>query len=284
MTLALTSAACVLAASSAGFASWRPAAAGERMHVASAAKTPGLYRVVFSPIFTAHHQSQSQGTVTCPAGTVVFCGGVLDGNSTALNVNSSFPLGDGSGWAADVNNAGAADTSFQVQAVCAKKPRKYQVIESGAFAVIAGSQASGAQTCPKRTVVLGGGSTSSSSSVNVNINSTYPFSDGSAWLIWQNNTSSSGSTFAVFAICGHSPRGYNINVGLPTPNPPFQQANASVPCGAGKPLSGGAFSSANSNAVDMSSSVPAGASSWSVDENNTGFITGATIQAYAVCA
>jgi hypothetical protein len=56
-----------------------------------------------------------------------------------------------------------------------------------------------------------------------------------------------------------------------------------VSCPAGVPLSGGAFSSSSSPAVDLNSSI-ADQGGWSVFEDNTALIPGATIQAFVVCS
>jgi hypothetical protein len=243
--------------------------------------TPSLYTVVQSTNFTAVNNTQTRGSVSCPAGTVAFGGGALIfGSNQNLNINSSFPGSSGSGWIADVDNVSGANGQFYVQVICATAPRKYQVLESGVFTVGADSQVRGSQACPARTSVLGGGSLSNSGSVAVNINSTFP--SGPSWVTDQNDNTNVSSTFEVFAICGHASRSYSQTEGVAVSNPAFSQTQASVACPKGKPLSGGLLSSSGLPAVDLNSTVAANRS-WTGYEDNTALINGATITPFVIC-
>jgi hypothetical protein len=294
--LALAAAACTLAAAAGsasadkapvpGLPSTLQPPAGKGAPAATpalAGRLPRHYTVVRSAMLAAGAGVQTRGTVSCPAGTVVFGGGALIfGNHLDINLNSSFPSGDGNGWLADVNNAGAATGLFLVQAVCGKAPRRYQIVASTSFSVNAGSQATGSVACPRGTAVLGGGSLSGSGSLAVNINSTFPQFNG--WRTDQNDNAAFATTFGVLAICGKAPRSYTIVVGTEQPNPPSMQSNAIAECPAGElPLGGGAISGTGSPTVDLNTSI-ASDDKWSVFEDNTGQDTGVTIQAYAICA
>ncbi len=108
------------------------------------------YTIVKSGCSRRSTTSRRAGAVDCPFGTVPLGGGAfIPSNDQNLNVNSSFPTT--TGWVADVNNVSGAAGSFYVQAVCAKMPRKYRVLESSPFSVGADAQASGTEACTGRT-------------------------------------------------------------------------------------------------------------------------------------
>ncbi len=136
--------------------------------------------------------------------------------------------------------------------------------------------------CPAKTFVLGGGSLSNSGSVAVNINSTLP--SGNGWRTDQNTNTSTATTFTVYAICGKKPKGYIATSGSSVTNPPSSQTLATATCASGSvPLSGGAFSSSGSPAVDLNSTLPS-SNGWAAYEDNTAGAGTATITAYVICA
>jgi hypothetical protein len=244
------------------------------------AKLPRGYVQVHSQPFSAGQFTQTRGSVICPIGTVVYGGGVLiTATSLNANVNSSFPVGNT--WVADVNNVGAP-TTFTVYAVCGQPVRNYRIVENGLFTDPAGRQATGTAACPGRTVVFGGGVLSNTGSTAVLINSTFPEDNG--WRTDMNDNTNFDTTFDVFAICGHKPKGYSVQVGAPVVNSPSSQNNASVLCPAGQlPLGGGALSSSGSVTVDLNSTFPVGAL-WNVFEDNGQPFTVETLRAIAICA
>ncbi len=246
-----------------------------------AGKVPKGYTVVSSGFFNANTGTQTRGTVACPAGLVPFGGGVyISGSSLNVNANSTFP--SGAGWVADVNNVSGAVATFQVWAACATAPKKYQVVAAGPFTSPANGQSAGAVSCPAKTVVLGGGSLSASGSVAVNINSTFPTATG--WRTDQNTNTSTASTFTVYAICAKAPKGYVLLQGGAVSNPANSQTRAAIGCPVRTvPLSGGAFSSSTSAAVDLNTTNPV-SGGWQVYENNTALINGVTISALVICA
>jgi hypothetical protein len=275
---ALALAACLLAST----AATAPAAV--------AGRTPAHYKVV-EKVFTATDGTQSRGIVSCPAGSVVFSGGALLFSSTALQINSSSPLPDGSGWVIDANNTSGADQFVTVQAVCARAPRRYRILRSNEVTVPANSQAGGQMSCPDNTVVFGGGVLSDSDSVADNVNSSFPFNGINGWIARENNNVSAPTTFTVFAICGKAPIPYEIFSGPMTVNPPSFATLTSAVCPFGQPLSGGGFSSSISPFVSLNStfaSTQAGPGGpqpdWAVDEIDADFVPDITIQAFVVCA
>jgi hypothetical protein len=269
---ALAVAACMLAATAA------PAAAA-----GGNGKAPPGYTIVQSSMFTAPSGAQTIGSVSCPTGTVVWGGGgLIEGSDLRLNLNSSLPNLDGGGWTVDVNNTADSFGLFFVEAVCARAPRKYQILESADVTVGAGSQANASQSCPAGTVVLGGGSLSDSGSPAVNINSTLPIASINGWQAEQNDDASFDTTFHAFAICGKAPTGYAILGGPIVLNPPLSQTNAVAACPTGRPLSGGALSNVGSPVVNLNSSQ-VGGGGWTAYENNASLIGGATLEAFVIC-
>jgi hypothetical protein len=277
--LSLAAAGCALAAMTVGTSAARTPGASHAA-AALAGRAPKLYTVVTAGPFTAPPSSQSTGTATCPAGTVVWGGGVsTPGRSAAVNIAGSLPQDNS--WYGDVNSFGSSSTTFSVYAVCAMRPRKYTIGESATFDTPPVSQSSGTQACPGSATILGGGSRSTVGSFVANINSTLPVGNG--WQVDMASTAIRDTTFNVYAICGKAPRGYSVVVGAAVSNPPSSISEASVSCpGRKRPLSGGALSSSRTPCVDLSSTIPDG-NGWSVWENNTGAVA-VTITAYAICA
>jgi hypothetical protein len=284
LTLAL--AACVLAtsATSAALASSDPTAAPPSIGTASAVKTPPLYAVAQSAPISAPSGTQTAGTVSCPAGTVVLGGGALvAASSPATTLASSYPMSNGGGWVAAVNNTSGTAQSFTVQAVCAKRPRHYAVLASGPLSVHAGSAAAAALPCPDAQRPFGGGAQSGSSSVAVGLQDTFPQREFNAWEVDVNNNTSADQSFRVFVICARPPRTYNVAMGTITPLPPGSQRQVTATCPTGRPLGGGALTTTSSPAVALESSAvtPNG---WSASEDNTGLFPGVIVVAFVVCA
>lgn len=236
-----------------------------------AAGPPG-YVVVASGFVPVPGSALEHASVSCPAGTVVFGGGVnFSSDSLAVNVNSSYPLGT-QGWQGWVSNATGAATSFKVSAVCAKQPAGYQVVKK-TFPNPGLSQTGGAVACPATALVLAGGGYSSSRDLFVNMNGTYPFyGDRYGWVTEMNNGSSSYATVATYAICAKKPGPAGLAYfGALTPNPDGSQSLGEVDCGAHSgrvPIGGGVRSYSKSLDVNVNSSYPVG-SAWRVYENNS---------------
>jgi hypothetical protein len=291
--LAVAAAACALAAGTAAAADAAKApvtgtpaaapAAGKAAPAASPALSAGAprgYVIVSSGFLTANTGTQTRGTVTCPVGTVPFGGGAfVSSSSTAANINSSIPSGNG--WLADINNASGFATTFDVYAICAKAPLSYQVVVSTVTTNPAFSQSTALAACPIGTKVLGGGGYSFSGSTAVNINTIIP--SGNGWRTDMNNDTSAATALETYAVCGHKPRGYVVESGTVQTNGAGSETLATAACPAPTvPLSGGGFSFSGSPLVNMNTTAPI-SGGWEVYENNA--TTGATsIQAYVICA
>jgi hypothetical protein len=248
------------------------------------AKTPALYTQVHSGFLSAAAHAQTRGTVSCPAGTVAWGGGaVIAGDDLGGNINSSFPMSGGSGWIADINNASSSAMDFTVNVVCAKAPRKYRIVEGPEITDPAFSMsATGTQSCPAGTAVLGGGSVSNTTGFSIDVGSSFP--SGNGWRTDMSNQSDFDTTFNVFAICGKAPRSYAVVTGPAVDNAPGTQSNATVSCARGQALSGGAQSSSSLVQVTLNSTIPDPAiGGWAVFENNSGS-QDSTVRAIVICA
>src|SRR5262249_24120120 len=81
----------------------------------TAPKPPSGYTLVPPAAVVAPAGQQVRGRVVCPPGLVPFSGSAAIHSATLLaTVNGTFPLG--TEWVADVNNAGATDVAFEVDA------------------------------------------------------------------------------------------------------------------------------------------------------------------------
>ena len=93
------------------------AAAALALAAPAAARPPKGYQIVSSGSLGSPANQQVHGSVGCPSGKTLLGGGVFVTSSSVLvNVNSDYPSGNG--WAADVNNASGAATTFSVYAIC----------------------------------------------------------------------------------------------------------------------------------------------------------------------
>jgi hypothetical protein len=222
---------------------------------------------------------QTMGSVSCPAGTVAFGGGVDGNGGLYQSIDGSIPHvsnGVAVGWYGWIDNTGGTDSSFSVHAVCAKKPRQYAVA-AFSFTNPAGQQTGASVQCPlnskgKRMKVLGGGGVGSATSPGQDINSSYPVGGNSmAWVLFENNSLAVDLPATVDVICGPA-KGWSIVQGEPVDNPPGSQDGAAAICAAGHVgLSGGLDSTIDSTLVNLNTTYPpANPLYWDVFENNAG--------------
>jgi hypothetical protein len=237
---------------------------------------PAGYQLVTSGRLLAG-SGQTYGEAVCPLGTVPLGGGVLAG--TGLTLNSSYPTAGG--WLGRVNNRLDHEIGFVVEAICAKKPRKYAVVRIAASGP-GTAETSASVACPAASV-LGGGVWIASASTAVNIVSTYPANKG--WRVEVSNAEVIPAPFVVYAICGKE-RGYVLAQSQPVPNPPGAVTRAKAVCPAPTvPVGGGGVSSAGGISVVMetTASSDSGGPGWVAYELNRSVAT-STITAWAVCA
>lgn len=187
---------------------------------------PPGYTRASSGNLTAPTGTQTRGSVSCPAHTVVLGGSVFVFSPSLLaNVNSSFPQLNG--WAADINNASGVDAIFEVTVICGLQPANYSV-QSTTVQNPSGSQTNAKATCPTGSKPLSGGALSSSVSPFANMNSTFP--QRRTWRVAENNAGASAATVTAFAVCGKL-AGYTVvNPGIDLPVTAGAQSLVSVTC------------------------------------------------------
>jgi hypothetical protein len=221
---------------------------------------------------------QSLGSVSCPAGTVAFGGGV-DGHSSSVfqSVNGSIPIVSGGlavGWRGWEDNTSGVDSTFAVWALCAKKRKQYAVVSQDIY-IPGNTQQGTLVNCPlnakgKRMKVLGGGGVGSALSPGMDLNSSYPQGGKlRTWRIFINNTFPGELLVTNYAVCG-SAKGWVVVQGAAVDNPPGQQSGIHTSCPAGLVVvGGGVYATSTSLQVNINSTFPfASATAWSVSENN----------------
>lgn len=258
------------------------AAAARHLPAVSASHPPG-YTIVHAGPFNAPPSAfDSGGSAACPAGTVVWGGGVAfqGGASSSLTANTSQPVGS-SGWEARVNNSGTTTVQFTVNAICANKPAGYKLV----FRTVdnpPNTQSHATATCPAPKVLLGGGTLSSADQVAGILTSAWPLSSAkfSGYMF---NGTATDQTFTVLAICGHKPAGYKIASNSATVDPGFTLGDG-IGCPAGtSALSGGAQDPDHVPVVQVAGSIDQGASAWAIQVNNHDQ-SAHQVNGYVICA
>ena len=102
------------------------------------------------------------------------------------------------GWRSDANNGSALAETVTPYVVCANVT-KYKIVIGTTTASNPGTQTAATAACTT-AAPIGGGAFSSSGSTSVNLNTTYPVSGG--WESFQNNNSTSATSFTPYAVCG----------------------------------------------------------------------------------
>jgi hypothetical protein len=262
-----------------------PAAAARHSPAAISASQPPGYQVVSSGLVNAPHgTSSSGGFATCPAGTVVWGGGVAfsHANGPSLTVNTSSPNGS-SGWEGWVNNTGDTTLQFSVDAICADKPTGYKIV-SREVSSPPNTQSHATAACPAPDALLGGGALATADQAADVLTSAWPMTSSAKFTGYLDNGTASQANLIVDAVCGRKPAGYKI-VSNGGPVPPGATALDSIVCPAGtSPLDGGAQAPSHVPAVQISDTINQGApSGWFIAVNNTGQAAH-QVNGYAICA
>ena len=275
-TAALLSAVAAAAAAS-------PAAAARHSPAAIGATQPPGYQVVSSGPVSAPKGTASSGAfATCPAGTVVWGGGVAfdNANGPSLTVNTSSPNGSG-GWEGWVNNTGDTTRQFAVDAICADKPAGYKIV-SREVSSPPRTQSHATATCPAPDVLLGGGALATADQAADVLTSAWPATSAKFTGYLDNGTTTQANIIAD-AVCGHKPAGYKIasnNVAL---EPGFTLADG-IPCPAGtSALSGGAQDPDHVPLVQIAGSISQSPTAWAIQVNNDDQSVH-QVNGYVICA
>jgi hypothetical protein len=245
---------------------------------------PRGYRIVSTARLTALALSQAHASISCPAGKMPLGGGVyVSSPSTSADVNDSYP--SGSSWVADVNNGSGADTTFTVEAICAKVNSNYDVAITPGVDNPPFSQGVGFAQCPAHTRQLGGGLLSTSGTLDVNLNSDYPYTSRGKryWYADENNAGDTSPFFNVYAVCG-SAAGLTTAVSGEIANPAGMQTFGFAQCPAPTvPIGGGVLSESVSTAENVNVSAAA-TGGWEVYMNNATASSSYFFKVYAICA
>jgi hypothetical protein len=259
-----------------------PAAAARHSSAAISADHPPGYQIITSGPTNAPPSAFNSGAfATCPAGTVVWGGGVafIGVPNLSLTVSTSNPNGSG-GWAARVNNTGTTTAQFEVDAICANKPKGYQIVSEMVDNPSA-AQSDATATCPSPDVLLGGGTLSTADQVGAVLTSAWPRSSAKFKGYMYNGTSSDAN-FIVYAVCGHKPADYKFTSNSSSLGPGVLEDGLVCPTGTSV-LDGGVQVPDHDPAVQLSGSIDQGPSGWSIEVNNTGQST-IQVDGHVTCA
>ena len=205
----------------------------------AATGVPAGYTRVYSPKISVLGHHSATGSVKCPGTTVPIGGGVIIATGDLKdNINSSYP--SGRRWRVRVNIFGPDNTTFQVSAVCMKKPAGYQLISHTDPAPATSMSGGSPILCPGNKVPWGGGFSAINSGA-LNVNKSYPL-NGDSWRVAMNN-GGSDSSFTTYAMCANEPRLFRIAEVSGTSNPnsedPSRSGGITARCGVGETVVAG---------------------------------------------
>ncbi len=245
------------------------------------------YTLAESEDFIIPVGGQSEGSMTCPSGTVPVGGGGDMAPSVGLSLSTSRP--DGSDWDVVANNNLSSPQFFRVFVVCVKAPKSYSVVVH-AVNNPAGAVSSSLASCPTGTVALGGGFSSFSSCPAVCANGSCPTAmtagHPKGWQVLIANDSSASNLAAdAVAVCGKKPKGYVVVTGPAVILQAHSDARAIAQCpGKSVPTGGGVMMAANPPQLleVMNSTLPVD-NQWQSFENNAEALAD-SMTAVTVCA
>jgi hypothetical protein len=212
--------------------------------------------------------SALSGQATCPAGTVVWGGGVVIASTDIhANVNSSYPLASKKGWLAWVDNTSGADTTFHVYAVCAKQPAGYKIVAKKVLIVPKGTT-TGHATCPAGAVALSGGGYLPVRSTEINLSDSHPtlaerYGSVAGWVTDVVSTIGGNDKLTAYVVCAKpAPAGYEVRQESVKLDAGTQQGTT-ADCSSGKVVTGaGSFTSGKLARVNTLEAIGPGAGAW----------------------
>jgi len=258
-----------------------PAAAALHSPAINAGHPPG-YKIVHGGPFNAPPGTFDSGaSVGCPAGTVVWGGGVVfHGASSSLNVNTSQPAGS-TGWEARVNNSGTTTVQFDVDAICANQPAGYKLVVRTVDNP-PNTQSHATVTCPSPKVLLGGGTLSSADQVTAFLTSAWPLGP-ERFTGYMFNGTATDESFTVEGICGHKPVGYKIATNSVSLDAGFTLSDG-IACPAGTSVLGGGTQDPDHDpVVQVAGSIDEDTTVWNMAVNNLGQ-SAHQVNGYVICA
>lgn len=233
------------------------------------------------------NDTQVGASAACPTGTVVMGGGAFaSSSSVGANINSSYPLTDGSAWNAyEGNTTGSADT-LTAYAICAKQPRFYAIVDNSTDNP-AETQTFVSVACPAKYKVLGVGAVGTSSDTAVNLNSVSPYKSTHPTRYntgaYVNNAGTGDDTAYAFAVCGKL-KAWSMSSSSGVDNPSGAQTFVDQACPSGTIPTGGGIFASGGLGVNVNATYPyPSIDGWAAYENNA--TSGDdTISASALCA
>jgi hypothetical protein len=172
------------------------------VYVVCANKPPGYVRSNAASPVSNPAGDQNSSSMSCPAGDVLFGGGVAAGSdSVSVAMTSSYPASSTS-WKVAVSNFSGIGETFTEHVICGKALPGYAISATSASDP-AGTQKGIIQDCIAPAVVLGGGNQSSNTAnLRIMIKTSQPLPvSGISWKSGENNDTSAGTTLTSYAIC-----------------------------------------------------------------------------------
>ena len=170
------------------------------------ATAPAGYQIVRAQLSAPPGLFDAGGQAVCPTGTVVWGGGTANDFQNGTINTSEFS--GSTAWNVRVNNNASNAEGFEVDAICAKKPKLY-TFASHLVDDPAGARVRGSATCPTGTVLLSGSVLSEGDTTNIYLVSAWPVSAHTFSAV-QENASTGDQPFDVLALCAQKPPGYGI--------------------------------------------------------------------------
>jgi hypothetical protein len=240
---------------------------------------PRGYLVLSTLAFTAPSGTVTHGEIQCSPGLVPFGGGVfIVSGQTTIAVHGSYPTA--TGWAGDVDNSFGSQALFDIEVVCAHRPRHYALVQARTVPNPSGAQSTEFARCPASMLPLGGGARTDGTERAIDLNSSLPV--GHRWRVDVNNATSTDSSFSVLVVCGRL-KGYAVVTGTPGTAASGAQARLTATCPAPTvPVGGGVYSATTDLRDDISSTLPI-EDSWVSVENNGAAVSELAVP-YAICA
>lgn len=252
----------------------------------AATDTPPGYITVSTSGLSLPNNEGEAGEAMCPKGTVVLSGGAYIASSSVMTgINESLPSGKRT-WFAVANNFSGAATTFNVYAVCAKRPAGYGLAAGSIVSNPAGEQDSATATCSPGDVVLGGG-VENAGGFSVGVTSSYPGASAS-WTAAVSNFSTQASTFDVFAVCASASAFPHYAIASRSVSDPASVQKGTIKnCTAPAVVLGGGNRSSNTTVlrveIKATQPFPASGTGWKSGENND-TSSSTTLTSYAICA
>jgi hypothetical protein len=201
------------------------------------------------------------GSSSASAPTCVLEG--FTGETNNLNLDKTPAIGTQSSPTMISKQEIATPASHNCKTAAGAGLTGYGIIEADA-SVPAGSQGLATAQCPSGDVVVGGGGYQNLQTTTQSLNSSWPNSD-SSWSVYFNNAGSTADTGVAIAYCvaASSVSDYSQAIGTAVTVPTSSQVQSVVTCPGGTvSLGGGFYNDATTDTYGAAASAPYGTSGW----------------------